>query len=31
VTMGVLGGALIYMGARFAGQAFGIELPWLPF
>jgi threonine/homoserine/homoserine lactone efflux protein len=30
-VMGVLGGLLLYMGARFAGQAFGIELPWLPF
>ena len=29
--MGVLGGALLYMGARFVGQAIGVELPWLPF
>lgn len=31
VTMGILGAALLYMGARFVGQAFGVELPWLPF
>ena len=30
-TMGILGAALLYMGARFVGQAFGVELPWLPF
>jgi len=29
--MGVLGAALLYMGARFIGQGFGVELPWLPF
>jgi len=31
VIMGLLGVALLYMGARFVGQAVGIELPWLPF
>jgi threonine/homoserine/homoserine lactone efflux protein len=31
VIMGVLGVALLYMGARFVGQAVGFELPWLPF
>lgn len=29
--MGVLGIALLYMGARFVGQGVGFELPWLPF
>lgn len=29
--MGVLGAALLYMGARFVGQGIGFELPWLPF
>lgn len=29
--MGVLGAFLLYMGLRFVGQPFGIELPWLPF
>jgi len=29
--MGVLGAALLYMGLRFIGQAFGLHLPWLPF
>lgn len=31
VIMAILGGALLYMGARFVGQAFGFQLPWLPF
>lgn len=31
IIMGVLGGLLLYMGARFAGQAVGVDLPWLPF
>jgi len=31
IIMGVLGGALLYMGARFVGEAFGLHLPWLPF
>ena len=31
VAMGVLGVALLYMGARFVGQAVGIQLPWLSF
>lgn len=31
ITMGVLGCLLLYMGARFVGQAVGVELPWLPF
>jgi threonine/homoserine/homoserine lactone efflux protein len=30
-VMGVLGAALLYMGARFVGEGFGIHLPWLPF
>jgi threonine/homoserine/homoserine lactone efflux protein len=30
VVMGVLGGALLYLGLRFVGQAFGVILPWLP-
>jgi len=29
--MGVLGGLLIYMGARFIAQPLGVALPWLPF
>lgn len=29
--MGVLGVALLYMGARFLGQVVGVRLPWLPF
>lgn len=29
--MAVLGAVLLYMGARFVGQAFGMSLPWLPF
>lgn len=31
VVIGVLGAALLYMGARFVGQGLGLELPWLPF
>lgn len=31
ITMGVLGGFLLYMGVRFVGQAVGFEVPWLPF
>jgi threonine/homoserine/homoserine lactone efflux protein len=29
--MGVLGGVLLYIGARFIGQGLGFQLPWLPF
>ncbi len=31
VIMGILGGALLYMGTRFVAQGFGYDLPWLPF
>ena len=31
VVMGLLGAALLYMGARFVGEAFGVHLPWLSF
>lgn len=31
VVMAVLGVALLYMGLRFLGEAFGLHLPWLPF
>ncbi|MDF1541696.1 MAG: LysE family transporter [Anaerosomatales bacterium] len=31
VIMALLGVALLYMGARFVGQAVGVDLPWLPF
>lgn len=31
VIMGVLGGLLLYIGARFIGEGIGIHLPWLPF
>jgi threonine/homoserine/homoserine lactone efflux protein len=31
IVMGVLGVALLYMGLRFLGEAFGLHLPWLPF
>lgn len=31
VVIGVLAACLLYMGARFAMQPLGVELPWLPF
>ena len=31
IIMGVLAGALLYIGARFILQPFDIHLPWLPF
>jgi threonine/homoserine/homoserine lactone efflux protein len=31
VIMGVLGAALLYIGARFVGEGFGLHLPWLSF